>query len=174
MQVELPCPIPERRIQDGVELLPWHMKLLGMHATAKWDSFRKEMDGSIFPCLADREGCRQLMRDIAAKSTFVPAATWLAVEHPGTEWEVPLGTIQGLRTGAVQGAIQNIGVVPSARGRGIGRELIRRALLGFQAAGCRNVSLEVTVHNLAAISLYRSVGFVRAETVFKYGHVPGP
>lgn len=172
MQVELPCRIGERKSDDGVELLAWHPKLLGSHALAKWESFRNEMDGSVFPCLADREGCRQLMRDIATKNTFVPEATWLAVECPGTELEVPLGTIQGLRTGTVHGAIQNIGVVPGARGRGIGRELIRRALLGFQAAGCRSVSLEVTIHNLAAIGLYRSIGFVRTETVFKYGTVP--
>jgi ribosomal protein S18 acetylase RimI-like enzyme len=130
------------------------------------------MDGSVFPCLADREGCRQLMRDIATKNAFVSESTWLAVEQPGTPWETALGTIQGLRTSPIQGAIQNIGVIPNARGRGIGRELIRRALLGFHAAGCRNVTLEVTIHNLAAICLYRSVGFVRFETVFKYGNVP--
>ncbi len=171
MRVELPCRIPERTASDDVAFLPWHPKLLGMHALAKWESFRNEMDGSVFPCLADREGCRQLMRDIAGKNAFVPEATWLAVDRPGTEWESPLGTIQGLLTGPTQGAIQNIGVVPMARGRGVGRELIRRSLLAFHAAGCRNVTLEVTVHNLAAIHLYQSVGFVRYETVFKYGLV---
>lgn len=169
MRVELPCRIAERSHVDGVQFLPWHPKQVSMHALAKWESFRNEMDGSVFPCLADREGCRQLMRDIASKNSFVPEATWLAVENHGTEWEAPLGTIQGLRAGTVQGAIQNIGVVPGARGRGIGRELIRRSLLGFHAAGCRSVTLEVTIHNLSAIQLYRSVGFVRTETVFKYG-----
>lgn len=174
MRVDLPCRIPERRAQDNVSFVPWHPKLLGMHALAKWESFRNEMDGSVFPCLADREGCRQLMRDIAAKNSFVPEATWLAVEASGTEWEAPLGTIQGLRTSPILGAIQNIGVVPAARGRGIGRELIRKALLGFHASGCRCVTLEVTVHNLHAIELYRSVGFARIETVFKYGLVNLP
>lgn len=169
LRIDLPSRIPERSIRDDVSFLPWHPKHLGMHALAKWESFRNEMDGSVFPCLADREGCRQLMRDIVAKNSFMPEATWLAVEGHGTEWEAPLGTIQGLRTGPIVGAIQNIGVVPAARGRGIGRELIRRSLLGFQAAGCRNVTLEVTVHNLSAIKLYRSVGFERIETVFKYG-----
>jgi GNAT superfamily N-acetyltransferase len=174
MRVELPSRIPERKIQDDISFVPWHPKLLGMHALAKWESFRNEMDGSVFPCLADREGCRQLMRDIAAKDSFVAEATWLAVEGIGTEWEAPLGTIQGLRPSPVQGAIQNIGVVPEARNRGIGRELIRRALLGFHASGCRCVTLEVTVHNLSAIDLYRSVGFQRIETVFKYGLVSMP
>ena len=78
------------------------------------------------------------------------------------------GTIQGLRVGPVLGAIQNIGVVPDWRGRGLGKELIRRALGGFLDTGCRTVSLEVTTHNLSAIGLYQSVGFEIAETVFKY------
>lgn len=174
MRVDLPCRISERTASDDISFLPWHPKLLGMHALAKWESFRNEMDGSVFPCLADREGCRQLMRDIAGKNSFVPESTWLAIERGGTPWEAPLGTIQGLRQGPVHGAIQNIAVVPIARGRGLGRELIRKALLGFHAAGCRYVTLEVTVHNLRAIELYRSVGFQRIETVFKYGLVSFP
>jgi len=173
MQVELPCRVPLRSLDANIAFLPWEPVLLGMHATAKWESFRNEMDGNVFPCLADREGCRKLMRDIVTKSHFVPEATWLAVQRVDGEPDVPLGTIQGLRTGATLGAIQNIGVVPAARGRGIGRELIRAALLGFEATGCRQVSLEVTMHNLAAIRLYRSLGFMRSETVFKYGCTVG-
>lgn len=157
---------------ETVEWLPWHPRLVGLHALAKWESFRFEMDGNVFPCLADREGCKQLMRDIVAKPNFVPEATWLAIAHPGTLNESVVGTIQGLRTGPLIGAIQNIGVVPAWRGRGIGRELIRRSLLGFQEVGCRSVTLEVTVHNSAAIRLYGSIGFERTETVYKYGFVP--
>lgn len=111
------------------------------------------------------------MRDIASKNNFVPEATWLAVTGAGTAWEAPIGTIQGLRISPVLGAIQNIGVVPAWRGHGIGRELIQRALNGFQSVGCRQVTLEVTVHNLSAIRLYRSIGFQPMETVFKYGYV---
>ncbi len=52
-----------------------------------------------------------------------------------------VGTIQGLRTNADLGSIQNIGVVPDFRGKGVGRELIRRALVGFREVGCRFVKL---------------------------------
>jgi len=175
MQVELPRVLPERSPDTIVQWHPWHSKWCGLDALAKWESFRWEMDGNVFPCLADREGCRQLMRDIVSKLNFVPEATWLATtgEDPLDPTTLnPIGTIQGLRTGPVHGAIQNIGVAPEWRGKGIGRELIRRALLGFQETGCKTVSLEVTVHNLAAIRLYQSVGFVNKETVFKYGFVP--
>ncbi|MFN9913485.1 MAG: hypothetical protein ACK53L_12915, partial [Pirellulaceae bacterium] len=43
----------------------WHPKLVHQHAQVKWESFRQEMDGSVFPSLASREGCRQLMREIS-------------------------------------------------------------------------------------------------------------
>jgi ribosomal protein S18 acetylase RimI-like enzyme len=154
--------------ESPVQWLPWNHRLSGHHAHAKWESFRNEMDASVFACLADREGCRQLMRDLSHRADFVPEATWLAIGKNEAGLDTPLATIQGLRSGPVQGSIQNIGVVPNWRGRGLGNELIRRCLAGFRDTGCRNVTLEVTTHNLAAIRLYESVGFRSVQTVFKY------
>ena len=151
--------------------IPWSDKVLGQHALAKWDSFRLEIDANVFPCLGDRDGCRQLMRDISLRSNFVPEATWLAMANPEGKPEVPAGTIQGLRLNAIEGAIQNVGVVPKFRGMGLGSELIQRALQGFRDIGCTKVNLEVTIHNTGAIRLYESFGFRYIETVFKVGHV---
>lgn len=151
----------------------WHPKLVHQHAQVKWESFRQEMDGNVFPSLANREGCRQLMREISIKDNFVPEATWLACVSEPSGKGVPVGTIQGLRVGALHGAIQNIGVVASWRGRGVGKELIRRSLQGFYLTGCRFVTLEVTTHNFRAIELYESVGFKTSETLYKYSFVGG-
>ena len=156
----------------SIRFLPWSDKVLGQHALAKWDSFRLEIDANVFPCLGDRDGCRQLMRDISLRANFVPEATWLAMADPDGKPEIPVGTIQGLRLNALEGAIQNIGVVPAFRGKGVGRELLIRALHGFRDTGCSKVNLEVTVHNTGAIRLYESVGFRYVETVFKVGNVP--
>jgi hypothetical protein len=169
------------------EWMAWQPKLIATHAQVKWESFRQEMDSNVFPSLANREGCKALMRELSSKSNFVPEATWLAclsdahgtndpvlndpvLNSTGTNSLslVGVGTIQGLRVGPVHGAIQNIGVVEACRGRGVGKELIRRALRGFYLTGCRVVSLEVTTHNFRAIELYRSVGFRNIETVYKY------
>ncbi len=65
--------------ESVVRFIPWSEKTLGQHALAKWDSFRLEIDANVFPCLGSRDGCRQLMRDIALRDNFVPEATWLAV-----------------------------------------------------------------------------------------------
>jgi ribosomal protein S18 acetylase RimI-like enzyme len=162
--------IPESQLSEEILFAGWEDKLLPMHGICKWESFRREMDVNVFPCLGDREGCRRLMRDISQKDSFVPEATWLALAKDSNPRNLlAVGTIQGLRTSATHGAIQNLGVIPSFRGKGIGRELIRRAILGFQSQGCRYVTLEVTIHNYGAIKLYESIGFQRSEIVFKVG-----
>jgi mycothiol synthase len=162
--------IPEPNCSSDITFAEWGEKLITMHAMCKWESFRREMDVNVFPCLGERDGCKRLMRDIAQKDAFVPEATWLAIGRDTNPKNlIAVGTIQGLRTNATHGAIQNVGVIPSFRGKGVGRELIRRALQGFQSQGCRYVTLEVTVHNLGAIKLYESIGFQKSEIVFKVG-----
>ena len=65
------------------------------------------------------------------------------------------------------GAIQNVGVVPSYRGQGLGRALVRQALEGFYQAGLRRAYLEVTAENASAIRIYRNLGFRRSKTLYK-------
>ena len=173
MQIDLAI-VDWNRIPSPTEFqfLPWSDKHLSFHSLAKWDSFRFEIDANVFPCLGDRDGCRQLMRDISQRSNFVPEATWLALAKGTDNTEIPAGTIQGLRVNALEGAIQNVGVTPAFRGKGIGRSLLFLALQGFRDIGCKQVNLEVTIHNDGAIRLYESIGFQAVETVFKVGHVP--
>jgi ribosomal protein S18 acetylase RimI-like enzyme len=75
--------------------------------------------------------------------------------------------VQGVMDRGPIGAIQNLGVVPSYRGLGLGRALVRKALEGFYEAGLRRAYLEVTAENSSAVLLYRGVGFRRAKTLYK-------
>ena len=52
-----------------------------------------------------------------------------------------------------------VGVVPSARGRGIGELLTRTLLDRARAAGGREMVLEVIVENAPAVSLYEKLGW---------------
>jgi ribosomal protein S18 acetylase RimI-like enzyme len=157
---------------EGISLLPWSKSLVRDHAKAKFESFRDEMDASVFPCLGRKDGCLQLMNDLASRNDFVPESTWLAVHQAtGDKNSLPVGTIQGLRVDREHGSIQNIGIIPSFRGLGIGSTLIIKALAGFAAVGCKTASLEVTVQNFGAIRLYEKLGFRRADVVFKVGEV---
>ena len=159
---------PGGSLPPGYQLVPWQANLLGAHAEAKYKSFRMEMDSSVFPCLGDAEGCLRLMKEISCRQGFVPQATWLVQFQPGAGGRIEhCGTIQGIREQGDVGSIQNIGIVPAHRGCGLGTALLRQCLAGFEAAGIRWVTLEVTAHNVGAIRLYERLGFRAIRTVYK-------
>jgi ribosomal protein S18 acetylase RimI-like enzyme len=78
---------------------------------------------------------------------------------------------RAMRQGVVDrlgmGSIQNIGIVPSHRGRGLGTCLIEQTLAAFRGHGLRRASLEVTASNTRAVRLYQQLGFRKAKTVYK-------
>jgi ribosomal-protein-alanine N-acetyltransferase len=59
-----------------------------------------------------------------------------------------------------EGTILNVAVRPGFRSRGIGRLLVESALNEFREMGAAFVALEVRPTNLAAFSLYESLGFI--------------
>ena len=129
----------------------------------------------MFPSLGDADGCFKLMKDISSSSNFVPEATWLLVHaDPSREFSVNCGTVQGIMDGPDLGLIQNIGVVESYRGQGLGSLIVRKSLAGFQSAGAKVVSLEVTTQNESAIRLYERLGFQTKKIVYKTVEVPDP
>lgn len=156
-----------RPMPAGYRFVPWNEALLDVHARTKFRSFRSEIDARVFPCLGDLEGCRRLMKEIRGKSGFLATATWLVVCNDAAgdlEW---CGTIQGVVDRYGSGSIQNIGVVPAHRGRGLGTSLIEQALAGFRGHGLRKATLEVTASNSRAVRLYQQLGFRKAKTVYK-------
>ena len=156
-------------------LLEWKPQLITAHSVAKFRSFRDEFDVNVFPSLGNPDGCRKLMNEISTRSDFVPEATWLlAHADPERESVVNCGTVQGVMDGPSLGVIQNIGVVKSYRGLGLGSLIIFKSLEGFQKAGAKVVSLEVTAHNSGAIKLYQRLGFETKKIVYKIVEVPDP
>jgi ribosomal protein S18 acetylase RimI-like enzyme len=153
-------------VPSGYRLVPWDPELLAEHAAAKYQSFRDEIDADIFNCLAELDGCQRLMQEISLKDGFLPEATWLAVYSHDGEADC-CGTIQGIRATQKYGAIQNVGITPSHRGRGVGSALIAAALSGFQQVGLTRAYLEVTAQNDRAVQLYKRLGFRRTKTLFK-------
>lgn len=160
-----PAPLPA-----GFLWVPWHDRLLDTHAEVKALSFADELDSVVFPSLGSLPGCRDLMWAIRGRPGFCPRATWLVL-GPGADGAWPAGgcvaTIQGVIDETGHGAIQNVGVVPECRGRGIGRALLVKALAGFAAAGARRAFLEVTAQNAPAVRMYRGLGFRCTRTIYK-------
>ncbi len=151
-----PPPLPE-----GVRLAAWRPELAKAHAAATFAAFRDSPDRSIYPSFLTLDGCEGLLRELVHDAEFFPQGTWLA-ELDG---EV-VGTVQAARTGAT-GLLHNVGVAPHARGCGLGRALAGQALAAFRAAGLGEAALEVSADNLAAVRLYRSLGFRRREQLFR-------
>lgn len=162
MEIDLDDPMAGATLPYSFTWVSWEESLLDEHADVKYHSFHGEIDAYVFPCLGDRYGCRRLMCEIRRKPGFLPEATWLIAA--GGRY---VGTVQGIMDHGPIGAIQNVGVIPSYRGLGLGHALVRRALAGFSQAGLRRAYLEVTAENVAAVQLYRNVGFRRAKTLYK-------
>jgi ribosomal-protein-alanine N-acetyltransferase len=55
--------------------------------------------------------------------------------------------------------LRRIAVSPTARGRGLGRDLLLAVIAHARANGCDRVELEVAAQNSAALGLYRAAGF---------------
>ena len=174
MEVELAGRLFEAaHLAPGYRLVAWDESLLEAHAEVKFRCFHEEIDAHVFPSLGYPEGCRRLMRDITQGDGFLSGATWLlAYTNPHRGRTEYCGTIQGIcGTGERKGSVQNFGVVPEHRGRGLGTVLLQKSLEGFQAASVFRVTLEVTAKNQDAQRLYQRLGFRRLRTVYKVAEV---
>lgn len=159
--------LPLATLPQGYEWTRWDAEHVERHAHTKYLSFRSEIDARVFPCLGQPEGCDRLMAEIASQETFLPDATWLICHREESGLLRDCGTIQGLSRTSALGAVQNIGVIPEHRGRGLGRALLLQSLRGFRSAGLARVYLEVTSSNHPAVELYRSLGFRLMRTMYK-------
>lgn len=185
---DLRAPIEPMSSPTGFCTVPWDTSLLEVHAKVKHASFEQEVDANVFNCFATRSGCRRLIQEIVTRDNFVPEATWLLVpiepdvfvdsslqpkelirslQHQGVRFVEACGTIQGLAVNELLGSVQNLGVTPGFRGRGLGQWLLHRAVLGFQQRGMDRVILEVSCDNFGASRLYERLGWRFEEITYK-------
>ncbi len=67
-----------------------------------------------------------------------------------------------LRVAADEAEILTLAVIPAVRRRGVAAALLRQAIGLTAAMGVRTIYLEVSVRNVAALTLYTGLGFVQA------------
>lgn len=160
--------LSDKPLPEGYRWQSWRSLLRERHAQVKWRSFRKDLDGRVFSCLSQIDGCRRLVSEISNQPKFLPEATWLLVFQPESSWPADdCGTIQGIgRSGGV-GSIQNVGIVPEHRGFGLGKALVRKSLQGFWQTNHDVATLEVTALNRVAVSMYESLGFQIVSVLYR-------
>ncbi|WP_347349320.1 GNAT family N-acetyltransferase [Nigerium sp.] len=77
------------------------------------------------------------------------------------------GALCGVATFALAGDVVDllrVIVAPDARGRGLGRSLVRAGLVWASEVGAERVMLEVDAANAPALALYRGLGFEAIAT----------
>ncbi|MBP1612417.1 MAG: ribosomal-protein-alanine N-acetyltransferase [Acidobacteria bacterium] len=82
----------------------------------------------------------------------------VALGVAGADGSLDAAALARLAVGTLE--IQSVAVRPRARGRGLGRALVRALLERARAARAERADLEVRAGNAAAIALYASEGFV--------------
>jgi ribosomal-protein-alanine N-acetyltransferase len=82
----------------------------------------------------------------------------VALGIAGVDGALDAAALARLAVGTLE--IQSVAVRPRARGRGLGRALVRALLERARAARAERADLEVRAGNAAAIALYASEGFV--------------
>ncbi|HEY0248087.1 MAG TPA: mycothiol synthase [Gryllotalpicola sp.] len=73
-----------------------------------------------------------------------------------------------LKVEGAEGEIYVVGVAPEASGQGIGRALMAAGLARLRERGCTAATLYTEADNVAAVRLYRSLGFVDEHVDVQY------
>lgn len=101
--------------------------------------------------------------DFEYEMTGNPVARYLVVEQDG----VLLG-FAGAHIILDEGHITNVVIAEAARGKGLGRKLMAALMQKAANLGANYLTLEVRASNQPAISLYKSLGFMKVSVRPKY------
>jgi mycothiol synthase len=149
--------IPVVRRAEGLKSLPWSEDTASLFHRAYRSSFA---DRPGFPDTALGEWVEGLVEDPG----FHPEHSRVVVDEDGR--------VAGFVTLA-DNWIDQVGVVPAWRGRGLGAHLVVRSLRALAKAGCEDAWLSVHVDNPAQ-GLYRRLGFTDAGVRARYEQVEDP
>lgn len=126
---------PDAKLPGGRELVTLFAGDPAVLAALHGQSFARPWDAAALQCLLASPG----VFAFAAASGFVLA-----------------------RAAAGEAEILTLAVIPSARGRGLGRDLMQAAATHAATLGAETLFLEVGADNPAALALYNGLGFTRA------------
>ncbi|MCO7218871.1 GNAT family N-acetyltransferase [Klenkia sp. PcliD-1-E] len=152
--------LPAPRVVDGVQLVPFDW--------ARDEQVRHAHNAAFTEHYGSSERDRTSWESMfTGQRAFRPDLSVLAVEDDEVLGYVLayLYEADTAATGEADAYYGQIGVVPSARGRGLSKAVITAALAAAAAAGCDSASLEVDTDNVSdAQGLYTSLGFAVRRT----------
>lgn len=96
--------------------------------------------------------------------------SWMAAEGDALVGHIELG----LDRDTASGLLARVGIAPGQRGRGLGSQLVGRALeVAWAIDWIEEVTLRVYTWNTPALALYRSLGFVTRNVAIQDRAVDG-
>jgi ribosomal protein S18 acetylase RimI-like enzyme len=161
------------RLREGRPTQPvwfdsWSERKQDEAATLIATAYRGHVDSDINDQYRSPGGARRFLMNIVqfpGCGAFFQPASYVAVD-PAT------GRMSGMCLASLVhadvGHVTQVCVSATARGTGVGYELIRRSLESLGRHGCRKVTLTVTAANTEAIALYERMGFRKTRNFSAY------
>ena len=143
----------------SAELKPLSLSDLNEMAKLTLDSYTSVIDRKVTYHYQSLAGCLEFLSNLVFRpgcGNFLPEASYSARDPRTNEL---MGYILTSRISPQDGHIPQIAVAQAHQGKGLGMELLGRAIRYLGLNGYRRVSLTVTEANSAAFSLYRRFGF---------------
>lgn len=123
--------------------------------TTLWHSYEQTLD---FPEVSGRRSLDDVLR--GHRSNDADAIRWWLLRDRGQPAGVLL--LEELDRGKAMDLVY-LGVIPDARGRGLGRELARKAIVEAKGRGANELTLCVDARNAPARRIYNEMGFVEFD-----------
>ncbi|MGD0580821.1 MAG: GNAT family N-acetyltransferase, partial [Bryobacteraceae bacterium] len=143
---------------DAARFLSWGTVWMESTAELVAAVYHGHVDSLINDQYRSAAGAARFLRNIIhfpGCGVFQPEASLVAIDPNGDL----LGCVIATRVAEETGHIAQLCVAPAWQRRGMGYELLRRAMLELARMGCEEVSLTVTESNELALRLYRHMGF---------------
>ncbi len=143
----------------SLRLRPWNATMYQAAADLIHRAYVGHRDTEINDQYRSVQGCLRFLHNIVrfpGCGRFTPDQSWALIDERSGELE---GVLLTTRVEPTTSHVPQLCLAPRRRGRGLGRVLLRHAATELARAGQRTVTLTVTESNLAALSLYRNLGF---------------
>lgn len=144
-------------------VIPWSPEYIAPIARMMKLSYEDQIDAEISEDYRTRVGCENYLRSLVENpgcGFFMPASSRIALDCRG----LPCGFVFCSQISPGSAMIPQIAIHPDYQGKGLGIELMNRALDELKALSFSSLSLTVTVKNLRASAWYQRLGFtIRKE-----------
>ena len=147
--------LPQSR--SNINVIPWDERRQDEAAQLITAAYQGHVDSQINDQYRSFAGAKRFLLNIVQYpgcGKFFPGGSYMAEDAAHL-----CGLILSSHVADDVGHVTQVCVSPDWKGRGVGYELVRSAMVAMTDAGCDHVSLTVTASNVGAIQLYQRLGF---------------